>query len=156
MLEFRATIRIKASPEAVWSVLVDTPSWPEWDPNCEKITGEVVLGSKLKAFTKLAPGRAFPVTVSELEHPTKMVWRGGMPLGLFKGVRIFELEATDDGWTQFSVSEVFSGPMLLMIKRSLPDMTVPFEQFVAGLKSQVESQPDSARPEIQSQKMAHS
>lgn len=154
MLEFRATITIKASPEAVWSVLVDTSSWPEWDPNCEKIVGDVALGTKLKAFTKLAPGRTFPVTVSELEHPTKMVWQGGMPLGLLRGIRTFELEAAEDGSTQFSVRESFSGPLLAVIKGSLPNMTLPFQQFVEGLKSQVEAQPDSARPEIHSQKMA--
>lgn len=153
-MEFHATITIKASPEAVWCALVDTPSWPEWDQNCQRIEGEVVLGGKLKTFTKLAPGRAFPVTVTELEHPTKMVWQGGLPWGLFQGVRTFELEATDDGWTEFSLREIFRGPMLPFLRNSLPDMTLSFQQFVEGLKSQVEAQPDSARPELQSQRMA--
>ncbi len=138
-LSFQVECEIEATPETVWGVLVDTASWPKWDPFCVEIEGTVALGSKVKAFTKLAPNRGFGVKVTELDAPKKMVWSGGMPLGLFKGVRTYALTKLDEGRTHFSMSEVFSGPMLKLIGRSLPDMTEAFQSFADGLKKQAES-----------------
>jgi hypothetical protein len=138
MKEFRATIAIAEPPETVWPILVDTAAWPEWDPSCERIEGSVALGAKIKAFTKLNPGRAFPVKVAELVPNERMVWSGGMPLGLFRGERSFTLRRTNDG-TEFTLHEVFSGPMLALIGGSIPDMTEAFAQFVAGLKARAEA-----------------
>jgi hypothetical protein len=137
MKEFQASITIDAPPERVWDVLVDTKAWPEWDPSCERIEGDVALGATIKAFTKLSPGRAFPVKVAELVPHQRMIWTGGMPLGLFRGVRTFTL-APEGGRTRFALREVFSGPMLALIGKSLPDMTDAFQGFARGLKGRSE------------------
>jgi len=137
MKQFEAQTTIAATPEKVWSVLIDTENWPQWDPTCERIEGNVVLGEKVKAFSKLSPGRAFPVKVVELVPNEQMTWQGGMPLGLFKGVRSFTLKEDGDG-TAFTVRETFSGPMLAVIGGTIPDLTEPFAQFVAGLKNRSE------------------
>lgn len=139
MLSYEARITIDAPPEAVWAVLVDTDRWPEWDPYCEKIEGAVALGGTVKAFTTLAPGRAFPVKVATLDAPRRMVWQGGMPLGLFKGVRSYALAPEGEG-TAFHMREEFSGLLLPLFKGSLPDMTEPFQKFAEGLKGRVEGQ----------------
>jgi len=107
------------------------------DPYCERIEGTVALGGTVKAYTTLAPGRAFPVKVAEFEAPTRMVWRGGMPLGLFKGERTYALSPEGEG-TVFHMQEEFSGLMLPLFNRSLPDMTEPFAKFAEGLKGRVE------------------
>jgi uncharacterized protein YndB with AHSA1/START domain len=138
MKAFEASTTINAPADRVWAVLVDTPAWPEWDPSCERIEGKVAPGATIKAFSKLAPGRAFPVKVSELVPNERMIWTGGMPLGLFRGVRSFTL-APEGGGTKFAVREVFSGPMLALIGRSLPDMSEAFQGFVRGLKKRSES-----------------
>lgn len=139
MLVFEAQDEINADAATVWSILVDVAQYPEFDPNCDRIEGQVAPGAKLKAYTKLAPGRAFGVKVTELRENEKMTWSGGMPLGLFKGVRTFTIESSGDSSVSFTLREEFSGPMLAMIKGSLPDMTEPFQQFVAGLKERAES-----------------
>jgi len=138
MKEFSASTTINASPEAIWAILTDAPSYPEWDPSADRIEGRIAPGETVKAYTKLAPGRAFPAKVTEFEPGKKMVWSGGMPLGLFTGVRTFTLEPQGNGATKFTIQEVFSGPLLPVIGRSLPDMTVPFQQFVDGLKKRAE------------------
>lgn len=138
MKEFKASTSIHASPEKVWAVLTNTAAWPEWDPSCERIEGRVALGEKVKAFTKLSPGRAFPVKVSEFEPGRKMTWSGGMPLGLFKGVRTFTLTPRGEQ-TEFTLHEVFSGPMLALIGGTIPDMTQAFQGFVNGLKARAEA-----------------
>ncbi|MGF1467354.1 MAG: SRPBCC family protein [Sandaracinaceae bacterium] len=138
MKSFEASIAIEAPPEKVWGVLMDTPAYPEWDPFCDRIEGEVALGGKLKAYSKLSPGRAFPVRVTELEPSRRMTWTGGMPLGLFTGRRTFSLEG-DGSRTDFTMREVFSGPMLFLIGGSLPDMTEAFDAFARGLKARAEA-----------------
>ena len=140
MKEYSATTTIEASPDAIWSILTNAPSYPEWDPGVDRIEGRIAAGEKIKAYSKLSPGRAFPATVTEFEPGRKMVWSGGMPLGLFKGVRTFTLTPQENGSTEFTLREVFSGPLLPMIGRSIPDMTTTFEQFAAGLKKRAEGE----------------
>jgi hypothetical protein len=67
-----------------------------------------------------------------------MVWKGGMPLGLFKGVRTFTLSPQPDGMTRFTMREEFTGPLLPLIWRSMPDLGPSFAQFAAGLKARAE------------------
>ena len=95
-------------------------------------------GEKITAYSKLNPGRGFAAKVKEFEPGRKMTWEGGMPLGLFQGVRTFTLEPREDGSTDFTLREEFSGPLLRFIGGSIPDMTQAFEDFVAGLKARAE------------------
>ncbi len=139
MKEYQVSDRIHASPEKIWAILTDIDKWPEWDPSCERIEGTLALGQKVKAFSKLSPGRGFAVKVSEFTPPLKMTWTGGIPLGLFRGERTFMLSELKSGVTEFSMREVFSGPMLALIGGSIPDMTEAFEGFVAGLKARAEA-----------------
>jgi hypothetical protein len=44
-----------------------------------------------------------------------------------------------NGATEFTLREVFGGPLLGLIGRSIPDMTATFEQFAAGLKRRAEA-----------------
>ena len=134
MKEYTATTTIKATPEAIWAILTDAAKFPEWDPVADRIEGRIAPGETIKAYTKLSPGRAFPAKVTEFTPGRKMVWSGGMPLGLFKGVRTFTLEPPVNGEVKFTIREVFSGPLLPVFGGSLPDMTTPFQQFVDGLK----------------------
>jgi hypothetical protein len=136
--EFKASTSIQAPAEKIWAVLTNVSAWPEWDPNCDKVEGQAVLGNKLKVFTKLSPGRAFPVKVTEFSPNRKMTWTGGMPFGLFTGVRTYTLDSKSEGNVDFTMHEVYSGPMLGLIGKSIPDMNAAFEQFCSGLKMRSE------------------
>jgi hypothetical protein len=67
-----------------------------------------------------------------------MTWRGGLPLGLFRGVRTFTLAETGNGTTRFQVREEYSGPLLGMMWRSMPDLGPSFRRFADGLKARAE------------------
>ena len=129
---------ISATPEQVWAVLGDVARYPDWDSGVERVEGRLEHGAKLKVYSEVNPGRAFPVKVAELRPGEAMTWRGGMPLGLFKGVRTYRLTPTGDGQTRFEMREQFSGPLLPLIARSMPDLQPSFDQFARGLKTCVE------------------
>ena len=61
-----------------------------------------------------------------------------MPLGLFKGGRTFTLTPRGEQ-TEFTLHEVFSGPMLALIGGTIPDMNEAFWGFVNGLKARAEA-----------------
>jgi hypothetical protein len=134
---YEANSFIEASPEQVWPVLTDTAAWPGWDSGVTKVDGELVLGGKIAISVEANPGRAFPLTVAELTAPRRMVFRGGMPLGLFTGQRTYSL-VTEGSGTRFTMREEFTGPLAGMIFKTIPDLGPSFRQFAAGLKQQAE------------------
>jgi len=138
-MQFETTITINASPESIWQILTDSSKYTEWDPNMVSIDGNIAPGGKLAIYTELDSKRAFKPTVSEFEENRRMVWSSGMPFGLFKGARTFTLEPLGDGQTQFSMVEQFSGPLLGMIGKSIPDLNPSFEGFAKGLKERAEN-----------------
>ena len=138
MKEYSITTMINASPETIWAILTDAAGFPEWNPGIDQVEGRIALGEKITVHSKLRSGRAFPVKVSEFVPAQKMVWSSGMPLGLFKGERTFRLTPQSNGATEFSMREVFSGPLLPIIGRSIPDLTPSFEQYATGLKQRAE------------------
>jgi hypothetical protein len=135
---FEASAAIEAAPEAVWEILVDAPAYPSWDSGVVRVEGRVIEGEKIKVVSEVNPDRAFAVKVADVEPGRGMTWSGGMPLGLFKGVRTFKLTPQAGGTTMFTMREEYRGPMLPLIWRSMPDLGPSFEKFARGLKQRVE------------------
>ena len=48
-LTLTTQITINASPEEIWTELIDFKSYPEWNPFINKIEGIPLKGNKLKA-----------------------------------------------------------------------------------------------------------
>jgi hypothetical protein len=137
MKSYDAEATIAAPPEAVWAILTDGPAYAQWDSGVERVEGRISPGEKIKVVSEANPGRAFPVKVTEFEPARAMTWSGGTPLGLFKGVRTFSL-TPDGASTHFTMREEYTGPMLPMIWRSMPDLGPSFQQFARGLKAKAE------------------
>jgi hypothetical protein len=138
MRYYEATSTIAASPEAVWTVLSDGATWPKWDSGVDAVEGRIELGQTIKIRSQAAPGRAFPVKVTQCEPPAHLRFTGGMPLGLFRGVRTYEVSPGAEGQVTFRMREEYTGPLLPLIWRSMPDLSASFRQFAAGLKQRVE------------------
>lgn len=139
MQHFAATTNIRASADTIWRILTDAASYPTWDPGTIRIEGTIARGQKVVAYNKLNPNRGFSAKVTRFEPGRAMTWSGGMPFGLFTGVRTFTLDPQPDGTVNFTLREEFTGPMLALIGRSLPDMTDSFKNFAAGLKARAEN-----------------
>ena len=138
MKSYDAAASIDAPPEKIWAILTDAPAYPQWDSGVQKVEGTIAPGEKIKVVSEANPGRAFPVKVTQFEPARSMTWSGGMPLGLFKGVRTFTLSPEGEA-TRFTMREEYTGPLLGMIWRSMPDLGPSFEQFARGLKARAES-----------------
>jgi uncharacterized protein YndB with AHSA1/START domain len=128
---------IQAPPEQVWAVLTDAGAWPDWNSGVTEVRGRVAPGEKLSITVAANPGRAFPVKVVTLEAPERMVFRGGMPLGLFTGERTYTLQR-EGAATRFRMRERYTGPLAGMMFKSIPDLGPSFAQFAQGLKAQAE------------------
>jgi hypothetical protein len=139
MKSYEATSVIDATPEQIWAILTDAPGYSTWDSGVVRIEGNVAPGKRIKVVSEANPGRSFPVTVSEFAPGQRMTWTGGMPLGLFKGVRTFTLSPQGTGTTKFTMREEYTGPLLPLIWRSMPDLGPSFEKFATGLKNRAES-----------------
>lgn len=139
MKAYEASSTIAAKPDAIWAILTDGANYPSWDSGVERVEGRIASGETIKVYVKVNPGRAFPVKVIEFAPSQRMVWSGGMPLGLFKGVRTYTLTPQNNGATQFKMREEYTGPMLPMIWRSIPDLGPSFSQFANGLKQRAET-----------------
>lgn len=136
---FSTTLNIHAGADRVWTILTDLPLWPQWNTTVERVAGTVALGRRVTVWVKINPGRAFPLHVTELAAPRRMVWSGGMPLGLFRGTRVFELLASEPGTTQFRMSEAYTGLLAGLISRSIPDLQPAFDEFAQCLKREAEA-----------------
>lgn len=137
-MHYEAQAEIAAPAERIWSILTDAPRIASWDSGVERVEGRIAPGEHLTLYSRVSPGRPFKLTVAEFDAPRRMVWRGGMPLGLFTGTRTFTL--TPNGpFTSFRMREEFSGLMLPLIKRGIPDLGPSFDQFARGLKAAAEA-----------------
>ena len=132
----RVEVNIRASAERVWSLLTDAEDFPRWNSTVARIEGRIREGERLMLRV---PGtdRTFSPRVSGVVPNRHMVWTGGFA-PVFKGVRTFDLNARDDGSTDFAMQERFSGLVLPLIRRSLPDFGPVFERYANDLKREAE------------------
>lgn len=129
---------IDAPPQTVWDLLTDAGGYPSWNPAVVRIEGAIAAGRTIGMVSVIDPKRTFRLTVDRFEPPRTMVWSGGMPLGLFRGVRTFTLTPREGG-TDFTMEEVFGGPLEPVVGRFLPDMGPSFAQFGDGVKKAAEN-----------------
>lgn len=121
----------------VWGLLTDSSSYRVWNPSVLSIEGTMEPGSTITLVSVASPKRTFSLEVTSMQAPVRMTWADGMPLGLFRGIRCYELAPHGAG-TTFSMTEEFTGPLSGLIAKSIPDLTDSFNQFADGLKTAAE------------------
>jgi hypothetical protein len=124
---------IKAPATKIMGLLTDAKNFTKWNSTVISVDGDIKKGETIRLVSKLDPKRTFKLNVAELT-PTTLIWKDGFA-PMFSGVRTFTLQTNPDGSTDFTMTEVFKGIMLPMIKGSLPDFKENFEQYAADLKN---------------------
>ncbi len=135
---YAVTRSIDAPAARVWEVLTDHTTFAEWNDSIISFEGPIEQGKKVKLVSVVNPKRSFSLLVSAMQSPTRMVWEDGMPLGLFKGVRTYEVREAGEG-SEFSMVEEYSGPLAGLMTKMIPDMTESFDLFADSLKRTAEA-----------------
>lgn len=143
MRRIETAVDIAAPPAAVWRVLVDFASYPEWNPFVRQIEGEARVGARLRV-TVQPPGRkpmTFRPTVRAAEPARELRWLGRVLIpGLFDGEHAFVLEPSGAG-CRLRHEERFTGLLVGAFPGMLADTAKGFEALNAALARRVESAP---------------
>jgi len=117
-------------------LLTDAKNFPRWNSTVTEIDGEIRDGQQIRIHV---PGttRTFTPRISHVVPERRMTWTGGFA-PLFKGVRTFTLIPQTGGSTTFIMEERFSGLMLPVVGRSMPDFGPVFSRYAGDLKREAE------------------
>ncbi|WP_067442061.1 SRPBCC domain-containing protein [Nocardioides jensenii] len=147
-----ASVEIDAPLDVVWRVMLDTASYPEWNPFVVRADcAEPRVGQPIVLHVRWANGKGTrsPERISVLEPPrtdregttraTLAYVFEGWPakLGLVKGTRLQRLTQRPGGPTTYDTVEQFTGPM---VKYAGPGRVADgFRRHAQGLKERAES-----------------
>lgn len=132
---------IAAPPHKVWEVLLDFPSYAQWNPFFGKIEGEASPGSTLKVSTRGkngGTGMSFTPTVLQVQAPERLAWRGHFLFpAAFEGTHEFLLEATSEQGTRLRHLERFRGLLIPFLGGLLKDTEANFHAMNKALEQEV-------------------
>ncbi len=136
-------IDIAASPERVWSILMDFPAYPQWNPFIRSLSGVAKPGEKLRVTIQPKERRAmtFRPRVLRATNQQELRWLGrlGFPR-LFDGEHFFQLTALSNGYTRFTQGEQFSGILVGVFISSMEAATkAGFNAMNQALKNRAEA-----------------
>ena len=147
MKELHSEIEIDASPECVWGVLTDFPSYPQWNPFIRRISGEFEVGRRLEVRLEPPDSRGITLrpTVLRAEPNRLMRWVGHLFVpGLFDGEHTLATEPLGENRVRFVQHEAFKGVLVRLLARSLDKNTLRgFEEMNVALKERAEALPNS-------------
>jgi hypothetical protein len=130
--------RIDAPTDKVWALLTDASNYGRWNRAVVSIEGKIAAGETVSLVSIANPKRTFRLHVSEMTAPTRMVWRDGIPLGLFTGERTYRVEPRE-GVTHFEMTEEYTGLLAGVFTKAIPDLTESFNLFADSLKTAAEA-----------------
>src|SRR5512145_2346739 len=126
MHEIRTEIEIEATPEKIWSILLDFAGYAQWNPFIRSIDGIADQGSRLKVSIQ-PPGAGsmtFRPTLLAVVPGRELRWRGRVLLpGIFDGEHYFQIVPLAGERVKFIQGEIFSGILVGMMKSSLDGKT---------------------------------
>lgn len=137
MKQISVTRIIHASPTRIWSILTNPQALLRGETGITRLTGDIAPGQKISLTNSVAPNRALRITITRVTPVTQMIWESSMPLNLFWGRRVFDLTPQGTA-TQFTMTETYTGLLLPLIWRGMPDLAPSFETFANGLTTLAE------------------
>jgi hypothetical protein len=141
--QLKSEIDIAATPERVWSILINFAAYPDWNPFIRTIRGTPDLGASL--VVRIQPsgtkGMTFRPTVTRVVRAQELRWLGRLLVpGLFDGEHRFAIQPLVDGKILFQQSELFRGILVPLFKRTLDrDTKRGFIEMNHALKVRAES-----------------
>jgi len=140
--DIKTSIKIEASRDQVWEVLMDFEKYPEWNTFITFISGSPKIKEKLKISVQ---GMNFKPLVLLCKERVAFKWLGHLWIkGLFDGEHQFYLTENADGTTNFEHSEKFSGFLVKLLAKNIDQkIKEGFGQMNRELKERVEKMNDN-------------
>ena len=139
----RSVIEIRAPQDAVWNVLTDFASYPEWNPHIRQVRGEPRVGRRLTIRSQPPDGRPVVLrpVVEVYDPPAELRWRSTfIARGLFSGEHGFKLEPIGDDRTRFMQDETITGLLVPLYARlRLPHAREGFSKVNEALRERAEN-----------------
>ena len=139
MKEIRSEIEVEALGTIVWKVLVDFQRYKEWNPFIYSISGEAIVGQKIRINLRTPSGkeRNYEPVITKADVDRELRWIGKS--FFLNGEHVFSLEDTKPGFTRFVQSEIFRGPLSRFFGEGTgKDITSGIEQMNLALKRRAE------------------
>jgi hypothetical protein len=135
--QIKTSIKIKATPQQIWTVFSNFENYKNWNPFITSISGEVSVSKKINIT---AGDMKFKPKVLIFEKLKELTWKGRLFLPyVFDGEHQFLLIDNKDGTTTFHQNENFKGILIPFFKKKLDtDVKSKFEQMNTELKNLVE------------------
>lgn len=135
-------IEIGASPERVWAILADFPSYPAWNPLVRSVVGVPEAGERLRVVIRPGGGRnmQFSPVVLKAMPGRELRWLGRLLLpGLLDGEHSFIIDPLGSDRVRFRQGETFSGVLVGLFRGRLERETKRgFEEMNRALKRRAE------------------
>lgn len=123
-IHFTNELEVAASPETIWSLLVDTTTWHRFYPGVAEVqllNGHEVLQAGTRFETNLA-GQDVYASVQEFEPISRIAWGGGPKASKeSKAYHAWIITPTSGGchlWTE----ETMQGPLWIELAKEAPDI----------------------------------
>ena len=146
MVKLEHRLGVRASAEAIWSVLADIDRWGQWNPLYTKASGVIRMGAPLELELSLpgqAPRQIRPV-VADWVPNEQILWRLSMLGGLMKSTRYLEIEELAPGSCIFSNGEMFEGLLGPTVARRMAGpIRAGFRAMGEALKTRAEAAADA-------------
>ena len=123
---------IKVDVSIVWALLTNAHDFARWNSTIVSIEGDIKDGEKIKLKSTLDPKRTFKLKIKEFIPDKKLVWGDAL------GKRTYTLKKSNDGVTNFNMTEKIGGLFFPLFAKKIPSFDESFEQFAADLKKEAE------------------
>jgi hypothetical protein len=135
-------VDIEASKEKVWSILIDFPAYPQWNPFIKSISGEPKAGAELDVHIQPPDQRGItlhPKVLSAIPGQ-ELKWLGHLFIpGIFDGEHHFLIHEMSADRVSFVQEEVFKGVLIPFTGEMLDSTRQGFEQMNEALKNRTEA-----------------
>jgi len=129
---------VPQSPDLVWSVLIDYPSYARWNSFMRAASGEVDVGKKLTVTISMSSGRkmSFRPKLLVVDQHRELRWRGRLIIkSLLDGAHSWVLSRNASGGTDIVHGETFKGLLVWIIKPE--ELKVEFERMNRDMTAEV-------------------
>ena len=128
-------VKIAAPPPKVWAILIDTPSWPKWNPAIESVTAAGPLANA-EQFSWKTGGINIHSQVQLFEPEHRLSWTG--TAWTSKAIHAWALTPEADDRTLLTVKESMEGPGIAWIFPS-DKLAAADKEWLMALKRAAES-----------------